>query len=55
MTEIQNLKCFKYWKLEFGICLKFGACDLVLYNLVGSTVFAGSHNYGASTLQVICF
>jgi hypothetical protein len=30
MTKIQNLKRFEYWVLEFGICLLFGYCYLVL-------------------------
>jgi len=35
MTKIQNLKHFEHfehWKLEFGIYLLFGYCNLVLYN-----------------------
>jgi hypothetical protein len=33
MTKIQNLKRFEHWILEFGICLLFGYCNLVLQAL----------------------
>ena len=38
MTEIQNLKCFGHWDLEFGIYLLFEYCNLVLQNVAFETL-----------------